>query len=347
MNQFTRNQKGIMPLAVAMIVVVVLVIGGSVAYYLLNFRVCCLPIQNNVNTNQNINSAQITGWKTYVNAKFGFSLQHPSSLTPFDEDDRVDFGGRTIPDATFTVETFKPKIVRTDQKLDEYLTVVAQERLKSDYVMEIVSFHNGGLEVDVDGLFPRVFFLFDESSGIFAQFFAGIEYFSSDEFKQIVSSFIFSNQITSNLNNTNKNLNNNWLTRTLYYNGIEIFFEYPPQWLENTVDSSSNEDSSNIAIEIRSPLGNQFLVFPDGGFGYGLDEGLTENQLTIEINGFRALKHEFFYPDGFVLTRIEFENIPNHPNFRVEFRMKNATEKQMLEQMLNSLILTETLQDMF
>src|SRR3989338_2763142 len=201
MNQFTRNQKGIMPLAVAMIVIAVLVIGGSVAYYLLNFRVCCLPIQNNVNANQNINSAQIYGWKTYVNAKFGFSLQHPSSLTPFDEDDRIDFGGRTIPDATFVIQIFKPKAAYIHQKSDEYLTAVAQERLEADYKMEVVGFHDGGFEVSIDGLFSRCFFLFNESTGLVAQFYGGIDYFSSDEFKQIVSSFIFSNQpINNNIN---------------------------------------------------------------------------------------------------------------------------------------------------
>ncbi len=144
--------------------------------------------------------------------------------------------------------------------------------------------------------------------------------------------------------NANQNFNGNvnqvssdWLEYQSSHKGIQVRFEYPSTWRANPTNSSLIEES---AIQVIGSAGNQFLLFPTGGYGYGLDEGPTETQTKIEIDKYPALKREFIYPSGFILTRIEFENIPNHPDFRVEFRTENLADKQVLERILNSLKIT-------
>jgi len=121
----------------------------------------------------------------------------------------------------------------------------------------------------------------------------------------------------------------------------EFSINYPPGAVISHIDSPAPDEAPEIFAErITTPGGSKFLLFPLGGYGYGLDDELNEIINPIVVGGFNAFRKDFRRQDGMLaLTRIEFVDVPGAPDFRIEFRNVNSEELPLLETMLNSLII--------
>lgn len=120
-----------------------------------------------------------------------------------------------------------------------------------------------------------------------------------------------------------------------------VSFIVPPSWSATDIGPPSGDEPNLTAIEAISPYRSQFLVFPNGGYGYGLEDDLIEVQTSIEIDGFQALKRDFIYPDNQVFTRIELSDVPGHPDFRIELLTRNLVDQPTLESILQTVRIRE------
>ncbi len=114
-------------------------------------------------------------------------------------------------------------------------------------------------------------------------------------------------------------------------------FKYPADWSATDLGPPSSDEANLTSVETMSPNKSQFLVFPDGGYGYGLNDELVEVQSTIEIDGFHATRKDFTYPDGGVFARIELSDVPGHPAFRIELLTRNLVDQPILEAILQTI----------
>jgi hypothetical protein len=69
-----KNQKGSATVWV-IIIIVIIIIAGGIYFYLQPKQSAVLPLQNQIAT-----STDMTGWQTYTNDQYGFTLQYPAGV---------------------------------------------------------------------------------------------------------------------------------------------------------------------------------------------------------------------------------------------------------------------------
>jgi hypothetical protein len=117
-----------------------------------------------------------------------------------------------------------------------------------------------------------------------------------------------------------------------------VTLNYPPDWTPKVLPSPAPIAAPDLsALRIESPQGSLFLAYPVGGYGYDLDEELQQTSSQVSVAGLNARRTDFFDSDGFlVLTLIPVSDVPNHPDFRIEFRPTSVADIPLLEAILGT-----------
>jgi len=121
---------------------------------------------------------------------------------------------------------------------------------------------------------------------------------------------------------------------------LGITLLHPQGWIITMRDTPEEDDPTPSIVSARSPNGSSFLILPAGGEGYGLDDEFVESVTETVVSGFSAKRRDDRLPDGtLILVRFELGGVPNFPDYRIEYRIKEITDLPILDSLLKSLLI--------